>query len=123
MLPLPGPTRMWRRQLQITEYHYHKQILPEGGHVSTSRVEKLCHGLQEAKLDDLIVTLHGVELDEEEKDATTLGPTLTTVLTVKNTPVEAMINTVTVISLEFLLKTLASQCPTEQSAKEWMNKV
>ena len=60
------------------------------------------------------------------KDAPTLGPTLTTLLTVEDAPVEAMIDTgspVTVISLEFLLKTVANERPTEQSAEEWMNKV
>ena len=95
-----------------------------------ARVIELQCTLREAELEEanscIDATLHGMELEGEQREAVSLGPMLTTVLTVEGTPVEAMIDTgspVTVISLEFLLKMLAKQRPIEQSVEGWRVKV
>ena len=89
-------------------------------------VAELQRALREAELEEatscIDATICGVELGGEQREAVSLGPTFTTSLTIEGTPVEAMIDTgspVTVISLEFLLKTLANRRPIKQSIEDW----
>ena len=91
-----------------------------------ARVVELQQALREAELEEAIsytdATIYGVKVEEEQREVVSLGPTFTTILTIEGTPVKAINDTgtpVTVISLEFLLKMLADQRPTEQSGEDW----
>ena len=65
-------------------------------------MEELHHALQEAELEAsisiLTMTIHCVELENEEMEATTLGPTLTTELTIEGVLMKAMTDTSTPVS-------------------------
>ena len=89
-------------------------LVPGGDGTSSTGVEELRHALCEAELEDEIATIYRVEPDKDKRDATILGSTPTVDLTIEGVPVQAMIDTgslVRVVSLEFLLETLAKQRP------------
>ena len=89
-----------------------KSLVAGGDSMSSTWVEELRHTLCEAQLENKIATIYGVVPDRDERDVTILGPTPTVDITIEGVPVRAMIDTgspITLVSLEFLLETLAKQ--------------
>ena len=116
---VPVESREWRGGNVGSQCTTTMNSLVAGGDSrSSTRVEELRHVLCEAELKDKIVTIYRVEPDKDKRDATILGPTPTMDLTIEGASVWTMIDTgspVTIVSLEFLLETLAKQRPAEQS--------
>ena len=63
-------------------------------------------------LDHTLVTLHGLKSTPAAVDGVVLGPTPTTTILVEGTPIEALLDTgspVTIVSLDFLVKALTCE--------------
>ena len=88
-------------------------------------VAELRRALQEAEveesLSEVVATMRVLKTGESKNEAT-LGPTLATEVLFEGTPVRALLDTgspVTIVSLSFLLKTLALQRTEDQTPAEW----
>ena len=88
------------------------------------RVAKLRRQLQEAEVEEsmteVVATMHVLHTGEENR--TFLGPTLTTEVEFEGSPVRALLDTgspVTIVSMEFLLRTLAKRRHVGQTTEEW----
>ena len=88
------------------------------------RVAELRRQLQEAEVEDsmteVVATMYVLHTGEENH--TFLGPTLTVQVKFEWSPVRALLDTglpVTIVSMEFLLWTLAKRRPVGQTTEEW----
>ena len=89
------------------------------------RIAELRRQLQEAEVEEtmaeVVAMMHVLQPGEQE-NRVPLGPTLTAEVKFEGRPVQALLDTgspVTIVSLEFLLQTLAKQRPASQTVAEW----
>ena len=89
------------------------------------RIAELRRQLQEAEVEEtmaeVVAMMHVLQPGEQE-NRVPLGPTLTAEMKFEGRPVQALLDTgspVTIVSLEFLLQTLAKQWPSSQTVAEW----
>ena len=94
-----------------------------------ARVEELRRQLQVAEVEEALTavtaTLHGIR-PHQGGDKAVLGPTVVGEVELEGTPVQALIDTgspVTIASLEWLLGALAKQRPTNQVPEAWEKEV
>ena len=89
------------------------------------RVMELRRALQEAEVDESLseaVATMRVLKSAKGEDGTSLGPTLTADVEFEGSPVQALLDTgspVTIVSMKFLLQALAKQKPKDQDPTEW----
>lgn len=89
------------------------------------RIAELRRQLQEAEVEETmaeVVAMMHVLQPGEQQNRVPLGPTLTAEVKFEGRPVQALLDTgspVTIVSLEFLLQTLAKQRPASQTVAEW----
>ena len=88
------------------------------------RIAELRRQLQEAEVEETmaeVVAMMHVLQPGEQQNRVPLGPTLTAEVKIEGRPVQALLDTgspVTIVSLEFLLETLAKQRPASQTVAE-----
>ena len=94
-----------------------------------ARVEELRRQLQVAEVEEALTavtaTLHGIR-PHQGGDKAALGPTIVGEVELEGTPVQALIDTgspVTIASLEWLFGALAKQRPTNQAPEAWEKEV
>ena len=89
------------------------------------RIAELRRQLQETEVEETmaeVVAMMHVLQPGEQQNRVPLGPTLTAEVKFEGRPVQALLDTgspVTIVSLEFLLQTLAKQRPASQTVAEW----
>ena len=93
------------------------------------RIVQLREELKAAEADEALskvtATMHSI-IPTAENTSAELGPVLTTKLSLEGSPVNALLDTgspVTIVSLEFLLQALAKQRKPEQSPSSWKAEV
>ena len=102
-------------ELDVDHYHTQKQ----------QRVVDLRRALQEAEVDEslseVVATMKDLKSANGD-EGNSLAPTLSACVEFEGIPVEALLDTgspVTIVSMRFLLETLAKQKPKEQGPMEW----
>ena len=96
---------------------------------SQERVLQLRRELHQAELDDSLAeaaaTLHVLTAESEPRDSS-LGPTLSAIISFEGIPVSALLDTgspVTIVSLSFLLQAFKRQRTADQTPAEWTEAV
>ena len=92
------------------------------------RIERLQQEVREAEMEGAMgraMTTMRV-FSTGDSSGLSMGPTLTTMVQLEGIPVEALLDTgspITIVSLDFLMSSLATQRPKEQSVEDWKQAV
>ncbi len=116
-----------------TEIRRHKvetRVVARSTSPPQDHIAKLRKQLREAEIEEALTsvtaTMRGIVTSPGDGGNLQLGPTITAEVVFEGTPVRALLDTgslVTIISLEFVLKALAAKRPGSQSPSEWKQAV
>ena len=100
------------------------QVEQDGSEQQKYSTQRQEHEL-ESTLDRVAATMHGLSSSNEVQDSR-LGPTLTAEVQVEGVPVQALLDTgspATIISLDLIVRVLATQKPKEHTPEQWKNEM